>query len=107
MAESKIPKYKPNDTGWQNVLSSGAIAVRKIEEMVSLRLATTSATLTTNGVLLATLDAQYRPSTQRDFAGTSLGGTEEVWFRIETNGQIKGFANPQTKYWSGSFTYIK
>lgn len=62
--------------------------------------------ITRNGIVLGTMPAGMRPAVLSDFAGTALGGTESVFFRIDTNGNVTGYANPTTKYWSGTFAYV-
>ena len=62
--------------------------------------------ITRNGVVLGTMPVGMRPAAQSDFAGTALGGTESVFFRVDTNGNVTGYANPTTKYWSGTFAYV-
>lgn len=57
--------------------------------------------LTKSGTTLGTLPAGYRPAYQFDIAGTALGGAESVFFRVNTNGTIIGFASSSTVYWSG------
>lgn len=62
--------------------------------------------LTNSGVALGTLPVGFRPTYQSDFGGTPLGGTAEVFFRIDTSGVVTGFSNPSSTYWSGTCTFI-
>lgn len=70
--------------------------------LVFLRLSNgQSMQLTKSGTTLGTLPAGYRPDYQYDMAGTALGGAESVFFRVNTNGTIIGFASSSTVYWGG------
>lgn len=62
--------------------------------------------LTKNGVSLGTLPAGCRPYQQQDFSGNSLGGTQVIFFRVETSGEVKGYSSSDTVYWGGTFTFI-
>lgn len=61
---------------------------------------------TRNGTNIGTLPAGVRPPNQLDFAGTSLGGSELVFFRVEASGNVLAFSNIETVYWSGVFMYL-
>lgn len=83
------------------------IRYEKRDGIVQVRVATAnSLTLTRDGVELGTLPAGCRPTQQSDFSGSSLGGTNVVFFRIDVSGVVKGYANPNTAYWSGTCTFI-
>ena len=58
-----------------------------------------------NGVTIGTLPEGCRPPWQTDFAGTARGGYAGVFFRVESNGTIQGFASESTSYWSGTFSF--
>lgn len=73
--------------------------------VVGVRIATNNTSLDKSGVTIGTLPEGFRPPWQCDFAGTALGGSEGVFFRVETNGTIQGFASQSTIYWSGTFSF--
>lgn len=83
------------------------IRYEKRDGIMQVRMGTAnSLTLTRDGVELGTLPAGCRPVQQLDFGGSSLGGTNVVFFRVETSGVIKGYANPNTAYWTGTCMFI-
>ena len=73
--------------------------------VVGVRLTTDNTVLTSSGVFLGTLPVGFRPSIDCDFAGTGLGGSASVFFRVATNGEVHGYSNVNTQYWSGTFSF--
>ena len=73
--------------------------------VVGVRISTNSTNLNKSGVTIGTLPEGFRPPWQCDFAGTALGGNAGVFFRVESNGVIQGYASEATPYWSGTFSF--
>ena len=73
--------------------------------VVGVKISTNNTILNNNGVLIGTLPEGFRPPWQCDFAGTALGGSAVVFFRVESDGTIKGYASQSTVYWSGTFSF--
>ena len=101
MAVSKIgTDFVPFTTLNNNVMyarKNGVVYVRTTAGGLNLNRA---------GVNLGTLPTGFRPKMQSDFAATGLGGTASVFLRVNTNGDIIGYANPDTTYWSGAFSFL-
>ena len=74
--------------------------------VVGVRISTNNTNLNRQGVTIGTLPSGFRPPWQCDFAGTALGGSAGVFFRVESNGTIQGFASETTPYWSGTFSFV-
>lgn len=92
------------DTGWQTLNNN--VRYRKIGKVIFVKINNgNSVQLVKAGTQLGTVPAGFRPPNQTDAAGTPLGGPEAVFFRVETNGVIKGFASSPTLYFTGIFSY--
>lgn len=100
-----VSTLKSDSAGRTNLNAYIAYAKRNGIVQVDCRVSGSSS-LTPSGVTLGTLPSGFRPSASIDFAGTALGGTEAVFFRVTSNGVVTGFASTNTQYWSGSFSFI-
>ena len=102
MATSKI---KCDSIGYTSVNTHIQYAKRNGIMMVRFN-SGNSVELTRNGTVLGSIPAELSPPAQSDFHGTALGGSENIFFRINSQGQVTGYANTSTVYWSGIATYI-
>ena len=100
----KLSDLVGGDSRWTNL--NGNVWYKKRCDIVYIRLTNgNSVQLTKTGTTLGTLPTGYRPDYQYDMAGTALGGSESVFFRVDTNGKITGFASATTSYWSGTVCF--
>lgn len=98
MAESIIKGIE--DSGWINITSN--LAYRRHNNIVYISVDSLSNTsLTTAGVLLGTLPAGYRPSFNTDISIGAKAGTSVCMIRVQSDGKVYGWANPNSMYWAG------
>lgn len=81
------------------------VAYWRRNNAVTVRINTDN-TAISSGTEIGTLPEGFRPPAQCDFAGTAKGGdATSVFFRVDTNGRIRAYANVTTVYWSGTFSF--
>lgn len=84
---------------------NGQIYYRKKNGFVILKGDSAASVTISSATLVGTLPSGYRPDQQLDFAASAMGGDSEILCRVETDGRIRMWASPSTRYWSFCVTF--
>lgn len=79
---------------------NGQIYYRKKNGFVILKANSGGSVTISSETLVGTLPSGYRPDQQLDFAASAMGGNSVILCRVETDGRIRMWASPSTRYWS-------